>query len=326
MPFSTTRPASTSACGGPTRRPASTRPPTSSTSAEPHCPRRGSHPGRPFDVRGTSVEIDGVDLGTTRNPATVARRFCPACGWSERVGPDVTATARPRCHTPAAAATGQLLTTLPFRRARPTPPASSRCATTTLTSAAAPAPPCSPRSRRRRYDIMGTVWWLHGDPFGAEAPAVADIRRLRPWPQRAGRRHPHDRGQEVTTPSFDAGRHCGVVVLAERGVRERAEARHRGWRRQRKEPDPDGRTSLALTHELRTQAVRLLVRDRAGRPDGPGVVPRRRCCSGCARRSAAIRTTSTSSRPPSAGSSERRAMSWTTSFPVDRLPLPVPST
>ena len=55
-------------------------------------------PGATFYVRGTSVEIDGVDLGTTRNPATVARRFCPACGWSERVGPDATATACPRCH------------------------------------------------------------------------------------------------------------------------------------------------------------------------------------------------------------------------------------
>ena len=74
-------------------------------------------PGATFYVRGTSVEIDGVDLGTTRNPATVVRRFCPACGWSERVAPDATATACPRCHAPGAADSGQVLTTLPFRRA-----------------------------------------------------------------------------------------------------------------------------------------------------------------------------------------------------------------
>ncbi|MGH3901119.1 MAG: hypothetical protein ACRDTA_23295 [Pseudonocardiaceae bacterium] len=74
-------------------------------------------PGATFYVRGTSVEIDGIDLGTSRNPATVVRRFCPACGWSARVMPDAAVTGCPRCGAADAADAGQVLTTLPFRRA-----------------------------------------------------------------------------------------------------------------------------------------------------------------------------------------------------------------
>ena len=217
-------------------------------------------PGATFYVRGTSVEIDGVDLGTTRNPATVARRFCPACGWSERVGPGRDGRRRARGATRPAPRTPARCSP-PCRSAgpRPTPPASSRCATTTPTSAAAPASPCSPRSRRERDDIIGTAWELDGYPFGAEVLRTADIRWLNLGPSERGGATRMIAGQEVATPLFDTCRHCGVVPLAQRGVRERADARHRGWCRQRREPDPDGWTSLALTHELRTQAVRLLV-------------------------------------------------------------------
>jgi len=58
---------------------------------------------------------------------------------------------------------------------------------------------------------------------------------------------------------FDACVHCGVVPAAQRGVQTRADARHRGWCRQRREPRPEDWRTVALTHELRTQAVRLLV-------------------------------------------------------------------
>ena len=60
-------------------------------------------PGATFYVHGMSVEIDGLDLGSARNPTTQQRRFCPSCGWS---GPaDVVITACPRCEEPATAAT-----------------------------------------------------------------------------------------------------------------------------------------------------------------------------------------------------------------------------
>jgi hypothetical protein len=72
-------------------------------------------PGTTFYVRGMSVEIDGLDLGGARNPATQERRFCPSCGWSGPV--DVAISACPRCWEPAAADTGQVLLTLPFRKA-----------------------------------------------------------------------------------------------------------------------------------------------------------------------------------------------------------------
>ena len=246
-------------------------------------------PGATFYVRGTSVEIDGVDLGTTRNPATVARRFCPACGWSERVGPDATATACPRCHTPAAADSGQVLTTLPFRRA-------SAYASREL----AMRDDDTDERRRTRFtvlttveskrdDIMGTAWELDGYPFGAEVLRTADIRWLNLGPSERGGATRMIAGQEVTTPLFDTCRHCGVVPLAQRGVRERAECPAPGL-----VPATEGarprRVDLARVDPRTAHPGRAAPgpADRAGRPDGAGVVPRRpaaRAARGARRRS-----------------------------------------
>ena len=96
-------------------------------------------------------------------------------------------------------------------------------------------------------------------PSAPRSCARADIRWINLGPTDRGGSTRHIAGQEVAAPLFDACRHCGVVPAAQRGVRDRADARHRGWCRQRREPDPDGWVTVALTHELRTQAVRLLV-------------------------------------------------------------------
>ena len=115
-------------------------------------------PGATFYVRGTSVEIDGVDLGDEPQPGHRARRFCPACGWSERVGPDATATACPRCQAAGAADSGQLLTTLPFRRASAyASPRARDARRRRRRRAAAPASPCSPRSTPSATTSSGTA-------------------------------------------------------------------------------------------------------------------------------------------------------------------------
>ncbi len=215
-------------------------------------------PGATFYVRGTSVEIDGIDLGTSRNPATVARRLCPACGWSGRLMPDAGVTACPRCGAAGAADAGQVLTTLPFRRA-------SAYATREL----AMRDDDTEDRRRARFTVVTTVdcnpddivdaWELADFPFGAEVLRAADIRWINLGPTERGGASRFIAGQEVSAPLFDACLHCGVVPAAQRGVHDRNDARHRGWCRQRREPAPDAWKTVALTHELRTQAVRLLV-------------------------------------------------------------------
>ncbi|WP_214370457.1 DEAD/DEAH box helicase [Pseudonocardia sp. H11422] len=215
-------------------------------------------PGATFYVRGTSVEIDGIDLGTSRNPATVKRRFCPACGWSRQIDPGPPVTSCPRCGASGAADAGQVLTTLPFRRASAY---SSR--------EMAMRDEDGDDRRRTRFTVVTTVdadagditsaWELAEYPFGVEVLRSADIRWINLGPTERGGSAASIAGREAAAPLFQACKHCGVVPAAQRGVRDRAEARHRGWCRQRRDPDPDGWTTVALTHELRTQAVRLLV-------------------------------------------------------------------
>jgi hypothetical protein len=215
-------------------------------------------PGATFYVRGTSVEIDGIDLGTSRNQSTVVRRFCPACGWSGRVTPDASVMACPRCGSKEAADSGQVLTTLPFRRA-------SAYASREL----AMRDDDTEDRRRTRFTVLTTVdstpndiveaWELADFPFGAEVLRAADIRWINLGPTERGGATRFIAGEEVSASLFDACVHCGVVPAAQRGVRDRQDARHRGWCRQRREPSPADWKTVALTHELRTQAVRLLV-------------------------------------------------------------------
>ncbi len=215
-------------------------------------------PGATFYVKGTSVEIDGVDLGTSRNPATEVRRFCPACGWSRRWSDSEAATSCPRCGSAQAADAGQLLTTLPFRRA------------SAHTSRERALRENDDEERvKTRFAVVTTVdaepgdiaaaWRLKEYPFGAEVLRSADIRWINLGPVDRGGVATEVAGYELTAPRFQACRYCGVVPAAQSGVRDTTEARHRGWCRQRKEPDADPWVTVVLTHELRTQAVRLLV-------------------------------------------------------------------
>ncbi|MFP5021907.1 DEAD/DEAH box helicase [Pseudonocardia phyllosphaerae] len=213
-------------------------------------------PGATFYVRGAAVDIDAVDVGTSRNPATERRRFCPACGWSVRIGPTTAAGPCARCGAAGAADSGQVLTTLPFRKA-------------SAYSSRERAQRDEDREERRktRFGILTTVdvdpedvtsaWRLADYPFGAEVLRAADIRWINTGPADRGGATMYVAGNEISAPLFLTCRHCGVVPAAQRTDTEGV--RHRGWCRQRKEPDPDGWLSIALTHELRTQAVRILV-------------------------------------------------------------------
>jgi hypothetical protein len=213
-------------------------------------------PGATFYVRGISVEVDGLDLGRSRNPATQLRRFCPSCGWS---GPaSVTITACPRCAEPAAADTGQVLRTLPFRKA-------SAYASREL----AQRDDDSDDRRRTPFTVITTVdadpadvataWRLDEYQFGVELLRRADIRWVNLGPSARRGASLRMAGCEEPAALFETCSSCGVVWAAQRGVHSAAGARHRGWCIQRREPRADGWTTVVLTHHLRTQAVRLLV-------------------------------------------------------------------
>ncbi|MCZ2859984.1 DEAD/DEAH box helicase [Blastococcus sp. VKM Ac-2987] len=213
-------------------------------------------PGATFYVRGTSVEIDGLELGSSRNPATEDRRFCPSCGWS---GPASTAiSACPRCDDPAAADTGQIVRTLPFRKA-------SAYASREL----AQRDEDSDDRRRTSFTVLTTVdadpadiavaWGLEDYQFGAEVLRRADIRWINVGPAARNGASLRIAGNEEAASRFEACTSCGVVWAAQRGVNSATEARHRGWCSQRRAPRADGWTNVVLTHHLRTQAVRLLV-------------------------------------------------------------------
>ena len=212
-------------------------------------------PGNTFYVNGVAISVDAVDLGTEHNPNLGRWRFCPSCGWS---APNSRPTACPRCHDSRAADTGQVLTAVRFRRA----------------SAFASRDNArfgdeDEERRRTRYTILSAVdvapqritraWGLRDYPFGAEYARAADIRWVNLGRQDGGGAEQQIAGETVQAPLFVVCRYCGVVPEAQPRVHDVADARHRGWCRQRHEPDPDGWVSVALLHELRTEVVRLLV-------------------------------------------------------------------
>jgi len=213
-------------------------------------------PGATFYVRGAAVEIDGLDMGSSMNPTTELRRFCPSCGWSDRAS--VTISSCPRCGDVAAADTGQISKTLPFRKA-------------SAYSSRDRAERADDHDDRKRtvFTLRTTVdadpadisaaWRLEDFPFGVEVLRRADIRWVNLGPAERHGAALEIAGEEVSATQFDTCTRCGVVWAAQAGTHGRADARHRGWCAQRREPSDDLWTSVVLTHHLRTQAVRLLV-------------------------------------------------------------------
>jgi ATP-dependent helicase YprA (DUF1998 family) len=216
-------------------------------------------PGAVFYVRGSAVHIDGVDLGTSGNPSTQVWRCCPSCGWA---GEDAGAIACPRCGDARAADTGQRLLTAPFRGASAYEPRDG----------AATGDDRDDRERTRFTIAVGVdvppgsvaqAWRLRDYPFGVEYSRSADLRWINLGPEAAGGRPRELFGGQLAAPLFHTCRHCGVVPAAQRtplgGRHTPQSARHRGWCPQRQQFDPDGWVDVALTHHLRTQALRLLV-------------------------------------------------------------------
>jgi hypothetical protein len=196
-----------------------------------------------------------VDLGSERNPKLLSWRFCPSCGWSAQ---DTGPTRCPRCQDNRAADTGQLITAVRFRKA------------SAFASRDGARFGDEDEDRKRlRFTVAAAVdvaqqeivraWGLRDYPFGAEFARVADIRWINLGRADTGGSERTIAGETLQAPLFLACKHCGVVPAAQPRVRDVTDARHRGWCPQRRISNPDDWVQVALLHELRTQAVRLLV-------------------------------------------------------------------
>lgn len=218
-------------------------------------------PGNYFYVDAHRVRIDAVDNGTEHEPAHAIWRLCPSCAWAtDDAGAKIEAC--PRCGSSAVADQGALLTALPMRVVSSTERETS-------------ARVGDDREERDRefHEVITTVdvapddisaAWLHTKTvFGVEAARVARIRYLNLGlhaSRSAQSRQMGIAGNDVTASLFTVCRHCGGVFGIRGDTRDPDDANHhRAWCKVRSGARAPKWDTLALTHELETEAVRILL-------------------------------------------------------------------
>jgi ATP-dependent helicase YprA (DUF1998 family) len=218
-------------------------------------------PGNWFYVDAHRVRVDAVDNGTEHEPAHASWRLCPECAW---VTTDIQTrhTTCPRCGRPGVADQGSVLSVLPIR-----------VVSSTERETTARVGDDNDERDRIFHDVRTYVdvdpddisqAWLHGNPntvFGVEVARAATIRYLnlglspgvQPRSVRIG-------GGDAQVSLFTVCRHCGGVLGIRADARDLDDpAHHRTWCKVRSGARRENWDSLALVHELRTEAVRVLL-------------------------------------------------------------------
>src|SRR5207247_107984 len=103
---------------------------------------------------------------------------------------------------------------------------------------------------------VARAWRLPGMAFGAEYLRSALVRRINLGRGSSGPRVSISGVHDVPAPGFRTCVYCGVVDGTQAGPRPGT--RHRGWCATRRGA-PERWETLLLHHDLRTQAVRLLL-------------------------------------------------------------------
>jgi ATP-dependent helicase YprA (DUF1998 family) len=210
-------------------------------------------PGAFFYAGGKRVEIDAVDIGPASQPLWRRTRLCPSCGWGTT---DVVANlpACPRCHNPAVADSGAVHKVLALQKVSAVhrlddalidDEADDRTRTFFSTVAGVDIAP----------DDITKAWRLKDRVFGAEYARSANIRTLNLGLGDAPGNQVDIAGETLGAAGFTTCAYCGVVA---RRVTETDDVRHRGFCSTRR-GTPEQWENLLLSHELRTQAVRLLL-------------------------------------------------------------------
>ena len=225
-------------------------------------------PGNRFYTAGHRHLIDAIKIGPADAPLTEDWLICPDCSYvhrpDERVagGTDEAPTVCGRCQSPGFADTGSRYK---IHRLQEVYAASSEEAARVYDD--------SDDRQREQYetavlvdvepDSVTGAWRLVDQVFGAELAQRTHIRSL----NFGLRTQPGERrmvgGEEIKVSAFSVCPHCGAVEEAKaKDHRARNDVRrmHQGWCRVRRgavaRQDP---MKLVLSHELTTEAIRLLL-------------------------------------------------------------------
>lgn len=210
-------------------------------------------PGAYFYAEGKRVEIDAVEVGPPGQPLWRTWRLCPSCGYG-RANAESGGSPCPRCGSNAVTDAGSMHKVLPLQRVSAVhrldealidDDDDERTRTFFSKVTAVDIEPSDVRS----------AWRLADRTFGAEYARRATIRTLNFGIADAGGGEIEVAGQLLTAARFRTCAHCGVVH--KRRV-DPARVRHRGFCATRRST-PERWEELVLSHELVTQAVRLLL-------------------------------------------------------------------
>ncbi len=210
-------------------------------------------PGAVFYARSYRVEVDAVEIGPTGQPYWRSRRLCPDCGWAADAT-DAVPGCCPRCAGTAVADAGSVHKILDLRRVS----AVHRRDEALIEDEA------EDRTRVRFTTVTGVdippeqvqgAWRLADRPFGAEYARLATVRTINLGQADRGGSEAAIAGERRPAPRFTTCNYCGVVWP--RGAHE-DQVRHRGWCSTRRGAAPSWE-DLLLSHEITTQAVRLLL-------------------------------------------------------------------
>ena len=214
-------------------------------------------PGNSFYTRGLRLIVDGLDIGPSSEPEYETWRLCPECGYGANESTILVWTACPRCSSTAIADAGAAHRIHRLRKV------------TTIENADR-ARVYDEQDDRERENFIGTVT-VDIDPidigpafvhtsvaFGAEFARRATIRTLNLGPAKRPGVRVSIAGQTLTAARFPTCRFCGVVDRARTEVRGNPKA-HRGSCYVRSGAKTEVWDEPILMHELRTEAVRLLM-------------------------------------------------------------------
>jgi len=210
-------------------------------------------PGAFFYAGGKRVEIDAVEVGPVSQPLWRSARLCPTCGWGST---DVAAKLHscPRCHNPAIVDSGAVHRVLPLQKVSAVhrlddalidEEAEDRTRTFFRTVAGVDIAPTD----------IAKAWRLKDRVFGAEYARSALIRTVNVGKGDSLGSQLDVAGETLTAAGFTTCSYCGVVA---RHANETDDVRHRGFCSTRRGTTAQWH-NLLLSHELRTQAVRMLV-------------------------------------------------------------------
>ena len=219
-------------------------------------------PGNYFYVNAHKVRVDAVDVGTEHEPAFTQWRLCPECAWSTREKAVKIAECG-RCGSPRIADEGSVVTMLPLQTVSST----EREITSRVSD--------DTEDRDREWhEVVTSVdidpanissSFLHGGGtlFGVEVAQSARIRytNLGLHSSRAGApRQMRIDGRDINAGLFLVCELCGGVYGIRGDSRDPSDKdHHRTWCKVRSGKVKERTTSMALFHELETEAVRILI-------------------------------------------------------------------